>query len=75
MKEAEGTVQSPGLQRARKIYVHLCSGEVREIEDVDEIAITDAHVIFTRGDLEAVVIERREIYYTCCEAGDAPPAY
>jgi hypothetical protein len=75
MKDAEGTIQTQGPRPAEKVYVHLCSGEVREIEGVDEIAMTDAYVIFTRGNLEAVVIDRREIYYSCCEADDTPSSY
>jgi hypothetical protein len=75
MREAEWTIEKPVPGPPGTIYVHLCSGEVREIEDVEEILMTEVQVIFTRGNLEAVIIDRRDIYYTCCEAGDAPSAY
>jgi hypothetical protein len=75
MAESEWVIKAPATQPFGTIYVHLCSGEVREIDNVDEIAMTDAQVIFTRGNLEAVVLPRRDIYYSCCEAGEAPPAY
>lgn len=75
MREAEWTIEALATGTPGTIYVHLCSGEVREIQDVEEIAMTDAQVIFTRGNLEAVIIDRRDIYYYCSEAGDAPPAY
>ena len=58
-----------------KIYLHLCSGEVLEIGEVSEIALTDRHLIVTRGRQEAVVIERSTIYYSCSLPGAAPSAY
>jgi hypothetical protein len=75
MAETKWTLKTPVAEPLGKVYVHLCSGEVREVTDVREIAMTDAYVIFTRGDEEAVVIDRRDIYYTCREPGDAPSAY
>lgn len=75
MREAEWTIEAPAPGASGTIYVHLCSGAIRKIEDVEEISMTDAHVIFTRENLEAVIIDRREIYYSSCEAGDSPPAY
>ncbi len=75
MKETEWVIKAPATEPFGTLFVHLCSGEVRKIEDVDEIAMTDTQVIFTRGDLEAVVIDRRDIYYSCCEPGDAPSGY
>jgi hypothetical protein len=76
MAETDWTVKTPIAEPPLgTVYVHLCSGEVREITDVQEIAMTDAQVIFTRGDREAVIIDRRDVYYACCEPGDAPSAY
>jgi hypothetical protein len=75
MREAEWTIEAPVTGTPGTIYVHLCSGGVREIEDVEEISMTDAQVIFIRGNLEAVIIDRRDIYYSCCEPGDVPSAY
>jgi hypothetical protein len=75
MAETDWLIKTPAADPLGTVYVHLCSGEVREISDVEEIAMTDAHVIFTRGNQEAVVIERPDIYYTCREPGDAPPSY
>ena len=74
MTEAEQVAKTP-VEHSGSVYVHLCSGEVTRIDEVDEIALTDTHIIFTCGGGEAVVIERSNIYYTCCEAGDVPPAY
>lgn len=75
MAEQDAITRIPTHELPGTVYVHLTSGEVREITDVEEIAITDDHVIFTRGDREAVIIDRRGVYYICREPGDAPPAY
>lgn len=70
------TVRVPAAEPLDTVYVHLSSGEVTEVRDVERIEMTDTHVIFTRrGDLEPVVLERRDIYYICREPGDAPPAF
>jgi hypothetical protein len=57
------------------LYVYRCSGAVQEIGDIEAMTLTNTQVIFDRGDLEAVVIERRDIYFTCCQPGAAPSAY
>jgi hypothetical protein len=75
MTDTEWIIKTPVAQPLGTVYVHLCSGEVLEIEDVEEIAMTEEHVIFTRGNLEAVIIERRDIYYSCQHPGDAPSGY
>jgi hypothetical protein len=68
-------ITTDAVELPATIYVHLCSGEELEIRDVGEIAITDEYVVFTRGDLEAVIVDRRQVYYTCCQPGAAPSAY
>lgn len=65
----------PTTVKLGTIYIHLCSGEVREITNVEEIAVTDVYVVLTRDDGEVVLIERSDIYYTCCQPGAAPSAY
>jgi hypothetical protein len=75
MKETGLLTTNPAIEPPDTIYVHLCSGEVLEIEHVEEIVTTDQHVILTRGDREAVILDRRDVYYTCCQVGDAPSAY
>jgi len=75
MEETGLLTTNPPAELPGTIYVHLNSGEVIEVENVEEITVTDEYVIFTRGDLEAVILNRRDVYYTCCQAGDSPSAY
>jgi hypothetical protein len=75
MTETKLVTGTPTAKSVGTIYIHLCSGEVREITNVEEIAVSDIYVVLTRGDDEAVVIDRSEIYYTCCQPGAAPSAY
>jgi hypothetical protein len=75
MKEARWAIDTPARQPLGTVYVHLCSGQTREIDDVQGVTVTDADVIFDRGEGKAVVIPRSEIYYTCQQPGDTPSAY
>jgi hypothetical protein len=56
------------------IYVHLCNGDVEEVTDVVDIALTDTHLFLTLAE-GVKVFDRRDIYFCCCEPGAEPSAY
>ncbi|HEU0075670.1 MAG TPA: hypothetical protein VFS30_16835 [Dehalococcoidia bacterium] len=70
-KETVGTVATASFGT---VYVHLCSGEVREIEHVDGISLTESKLIFTRGDHDPVILKRSEAYYSSFQPGSQPAA-
>ncbi len=59
-------------EAVRTMYVHLCSGEVKEITGVTEIHVTQSQVVLQRGEAAPVVFRRRDVYFACCDANEQP---
>ena len=56
------------------MYVHLCSGRVTEVTSVTSVRVTQSQIVMERGDGDAVVVPRRDVYFACCNA-DEPSAF
>jgi hypothetical protein len=52
------------------MYVHLCSGKVKEIAGVTGVRVTQSQLVLERGDEDSVVVPRRDVYYACCNADE-----
>jgi hypothetical protein len=75
MQEYEATPKITETPPNSTVYVHLLTGEVKEITDVEDMAMTDAQLIFFRGDHEAVILQRHDVYFSCCQPDAEPSAY
>jgi hypothetical protein len=78
-QKVEARTPGPGGNAAptapRTMYVHLCSGAVREVPRVTRVQVTQSHLILERYDASPVLFPRRIVYFACSEAGEQPAAY
>jgi hypothetical protein len=63
---------SQPVEAGRIMYVHLCSGKVKEIPGVTSVRLTEEQIVLERAEGESVVFPRRDVYYACCDAGEQP---
>jgi hypothetical protein len=63
---------SEAWEGPQTVFVHLCSGKVKEVEGVTEVEVTQAQVILRRGDEQPATFLRQDVYFACCEEGEQP---
>ena len=75
MTDRQTNLDTKEAPQPSTVYVHLCSGDVREITDVVDMATTNDKVIFFRSCHDSVILQRRDIYFSCCEANAEPSLF
>ena len=82
MNEVTQTATSPVCQEcaqpceaARTMYVHLCSGKVKEVTGVTDIHVTQSQVVLDRGEEAPAAFPRRDVYFACCQVNEEPSPF